>query len=49
MKKFDWLKIAEVGSVVLTMVAGAAATIIGNKKQEKLIDEAVIKHLKDKK
>lgn len=42
-------KLAEVGSIVLTALAGGVATIVASKKQKKLIDEAVVKHLAEKK
>ena len=49
MKKLNLEKAAEIGSVILTATAGVIATIVAGKKQKKLIDEAVVKHLAEKK
>ena len=49
MKKIKLEKVAEVGSLVLTAAAGVIASIVAGKKQKKLIDEAVVKHLNEKK
>lgn len=49
MKKVNLEKVAEVGSMLLTATAGIIATVLASKKQKKLIDEAVVKHLNEKK
>ena len=49
MKKPSLEKVVEVGSTVLTLGASVLAMVVANKKQKKMIDEAVVKHLAEKK
>lgn len=49
MKKFDVLKIVEVGCTLASAIGMIGTALISSKKQEKLIDEAVVKHLTENK
>ena len=49
MKKFDGLKALEIGLAVGSGVIMVLNSVIGSKKQEKLINEAVIKQLGENK
>lgn len=48
MKKFNGLKVLEIGLAVGSAVIMVANSVVGGKKQEKLIDEAVAKRLAEK-
>lgn len=49
MKKLNGLKVLEVGLTVGGALIGIATSVLGAKKQEKLIDEAVAKRLAENK